>query len=151
KLGEVIMKITKLNKKEKPPLELLLLADPSEKMIQGYLEEGVCLVAEINGQRIGVLVLLHTKPNTVEIMNIAVDEDYQGRGIGKQLIHNAIAIAKEEGYQVIEIGTGNSSISQLSLYQKCGFRMVEIDHDFFVRNYSEDIYENGIQCRDMIR
>lgn len=145
------MKITKLNKKEKPPLELLLLADPSEKMIQGYLEEGVCLVAEINGQRIGVLVLLHTKPNTVEIMNIAVDEDYQGRGIGKQLIHNAIAIAKEEGYQVIEIGTGNSSISQLSLYQKCGFRMVEIDHDFFVRNYSEDIYENGIQCRDMIR
>lgn len=145
------MKITKLNKKEKPPLELLLLADPSEKMIQGYLEEGVCLVAEINGQRIGVLVLLHTKPNTVEIMNIAVDEDYQGRGIGKQLIHNAIAIAKEEGYQVIEIGTGNSSISQLSLYQKCGFRMVEIDHDFFVRNYSEDIYENGIQCRDRIR
>src|SRR5699024_9927183 len=124
------MKITKLNKKEKQLLELLLIADTSEKIIQDYFEEGVWLVAERNVQRSGVLVLLHTKPNTVEIMNIAVDEDYQGRGIGKQLIHNAIAIAKEEVYQVIEIGTGNSSISQLSLYQKCGFRMVEIDHDF---------------------
>lgn len=145
------MEIRKLNKKEKPPIKLLLLADPSEKMIRDYLEYGDCFVVEIYGQRIGVLVLMHTKPNTVEIMNVAVDEDYQGKGIGKQLIHSAIAIAKEDGYKTIEVSTGNSSIGQLVLYQKCGFRMVEIDQDFFIRNYSENIYENGIQCRDRIR
>lgn len=145
------MEIRKLNKKEKPPIKLLLLADPSEKMIRDYLEYGDCFVVEIYGQRIGVLVLMHTKPNTVEIMNVAVDEDYQGKGIGKQLIHRAIAIAKEDGYKTIEVSTGNSSIGQLVLYQKCGFRMVEIDQDFFIRNYSENIYENGIQCRDRIR
>lgn len=64
---------------------------------------------------------------------------------------DAIEQAKREGYQKIEIGTGNSSIHQLALYQKCGFRITGIDQDFFIRNYEEEIYENGIQCRDMIR
>ncbi|SUM67851.1 Uncharacterized N-acetyltransferase YvbK [Staphylococcus hominis] len=29
--------------------------------------------------------------------------------------------------------------------------MFEIDFNFFERNYSKNIYENGILCRDMIR
>ncbi|MNW16937.1 putative N-acetyltransferase YvbK [compost metagenome] len=40
---------------------------------------------------------------------------------------------------------------QLYLYQKCGFRIVGVDVDFFVRHYEEAIEENGIPCRDMIR
>ena len=148
---ELIMKIRKLNKEAQPPMHLLLLADPSEKMIQNYLKQGDCFVGEIEGEIIGVFVLSQREPNIVEIMNIAVDEEYQGKGIGKQLIHHVIKSAKEEAYQIIEVGTGNSSIGQLALYQKCGFRIVDIDRDFFVRNYSEAIYENGIHCRDMIR
>lgn len=58
---------------------------------------------------------------------------------------------KKNGYKTIEIGTGNSSIGQLVLYQKCGFRITGVDIDFFVRHYQEEIFENGIQCRDMIR
>lgn len=50
----------------------------------------------------------------------------------------------------IEIGTGNSSIQELALYQKCGFRLKEIIHDYFVDNYDEPIFENSIQCRDMV-
>ena len=64
---------------------------------------------------------------------------------------NAIEVAKSKGFKTIEVGTGNSSIEQLALYQKCGFRITGVDLDFFIRHYSEEIYENGIQCRDMIR
>jgi ribosomal protein S18 acetylase RimI-like enzyme len=74
-----------------------------------------------------------------------------GKGIGKQLVLHAIETARSRGNKTIEIGTGNSGIGQLALYQKCGFRIVGVDIDFFVRHYSEAIYENGIQCRDMIR
>lgn len=55
------------------------------------------------------------------------------------------------GFETVEIGTGNSSIDQLAFYQKCGFRIAAIDPDFFIRHYPEPIFENGIQCRDMIR
>lgn len=78
-------------------------------------------------------------------------ESWQGKGIGKQLIRHAIAEAKAAGFHTVEIGTGNSSIQQLALYQKCGFRMTSIDHDFFLKHYDEPIFENGIQCMDMVR
>ena len=145
------MDIRKLINEEKPPMKLLLLADPSQKMIEGYLENGSCFVAEVDNEIIGVYVLLPTRPETVEIVNIAVAEEHQKRGYGSRLINDAIQRAKQDGYKTIEIGTGNSSISQLALYQKCGFRIMGIDPDFFVKHYSFEIYENGIQCRDMIR
>lgn len=145
------MKIRKLTKNENPPIDLLLSADPSEKMIRDYLKRGACFVAEMDKQIIGLFVLLKTSSNIVEIMNVAVVDEYQGKGIGKQLIYSAIEFAKKEGYEAIEIGTGNSSIGQLALYQKCGFRIFSIDYDFFTRHYSETIYEDGIHCRDMIR
>ncbi|MEF2965366.1 GNAT family N-acetyltransferase [Paenibacillus sp. M1] len=136
---------------EEPPIDLLLLADPSEKLVRDYLSRGSCYIASSSNEIIGVFVLLKTRPETIEIVNIAVREDYQGKGIGRKLIEFAKEQAKRDKAKTIEIGTGNSSIGQLYLYQKCGFRITGIDRDFFVRHYDEAIYENGIQCRDMIR
>ena len=145
------MNIRKLNKDEEFPMELLLSADPSRKIVEEYVQRGECFIAEIERQIIGVYVLLPTRPETVELVNIAVNDEIQGKGIGKQLVMDAIRVAKTKGFKTIEIGTGNSSIGQLALYQKCGFRIVGVDRDFFVKHYSEEIFENGIQCRDMVR
>ncbi|WP_078410698.1 GNAT family N-acetyltransferase [Priestia abyssalis] len=145
------MVIRKLNIGEEPPIDLLLLADPSRILVEEYVQRGECFVAENDGQIIGVYVLLPTRPETVELVNIAVIEAQNGKGFGKQLIMNAIEVAKLRRYRTIEVGTGNSSIGQLALYQKCGFRITGVDIDFFIRHYPEEIFENGIQCRDMIR
>ena len=145
------MEIRELFIDEPPPMHLLLLADPSRELVEEYLGSGTCFVALTDGRMIGVYVLLQKGPKLIEIMNIAVDERHHGRGIGRQLIEHAIGHAREQGYKTIEIGTGNSGIGQLALYQKCGFRITGVDRDFFNRNYSEAIYENGIQCQDMIR
>lgn len=146
---ELIVK--KLNENEIVPYDLLLLADPSKEIVDDYLHRGICYIASLLDEIVGVFVLLRTRPETIEIVNVAVKEDFQRRGIGKRLVWSAIEKAKEEQVNTIEIGTGNSSILQLALYQKCGFRIVGVDQDFFVRHYNEEIYENGIQCRDMIR
>jgi ribosomal protein S18 acetylase RimI-like enzyme len=145
------MVIRTLRKDEQPPLNLLLLADPSEEMVSAYLKNSFCLVAELDSSVIGVIALLPKSTDNVEIMNIAVDVNLHGKGIGRKLIKYGIETAKQKGFKRVEIGTGNSSIGQLALYQKAGFRIIGIDHDFFIRNYPEPIYENGIQCRDMIR
>ena len=133
------------------PWDLLLLADPSRQQIESYLSTGTCYTARLHGLTVGVLVLLETGPGTIEIMNIAVAEDYQGQGIGKQLVAEAVRIARQKKANRLEVGTGNSSIDELAFYQKVGFRMVSIDRDFFLRHYDEPIFENGIQCRDMVR
>lgn len=145
------MQIRRLNDNEQPPMDLLVTADPSHKLVKEYVNRGECYVLDIKNEIIGVYVLLPTRPETVELVNIAVKEDRQGEGIGKRLIGDAINRSKEKGYKTIEIGTGNSSVGQLALYQKCGFRIIGVDIDFFIRHYEEDIFENGIWCRDMIR
>ncbi|RDW19746.1 GNAT family N-acetyltransferase [Oceanobacillus chungangensis] len=145
------MIIEHLKSTEAAPMELLLSADPSRELVEEYLAAGNCFIARNRDEIIAVYVLLPINATTIELMNIAVAEKEQGKGIGKELINHAIEYARKQGYSAIQVGTGNSSIGQLALYQKCGFRIIGIEPDFFVRNYEEQIIENGIICRDMIR
>lgn len=145
------MEIRKLQPGEQPPMELLTAADPSPQKIEGYLQRGDCYVAVSSGEVAGVYVLIPTRPDTVELVNVAVAEEHQGKGLGKRLVTEAVSAAREAGCTTIELGTGNSSINQLALYQKCGFRITGVDIDYFTRHYAEPIVENGMLCRDMIR
>ncbi|MBW5448099.1 GNAT family N-acetyltransferase [Cohnella sp. CFH 77786] len=145
------MKIRPLQKTDEIPFDLLLLADPSRQLIDEYISRGHCFIAIHDERTVGEFVLLHTHPRTIELVNIAVKEEYHGKGLGRKLVERAVEEARKLKAKSIEIGTGNSSFKQLALYQKCGFRVSGIDIDFFVRNYEEEIYEDGIQCRDMIR
>ena len=59
------------------PWDLLLLADPERKQAEKYLYAEDCYAAVQGERAVGVLVRLATEPNTLEIMNIAVEEDLQ--------------------------------------------------------------------------
>lgn len=143
--------IRELQHNESMPYSMLLLADPSRTMVDEYIDRGKLYFAVIDQEIVGVMVLLDTRPGTIEIVNIAVAEDWQGRGIGTALIQHAIFEGRQQGTGTLEIGTGNSSLTQLGLYQRMGFRMTGIDRDYFTRHYEEKIVENGIPCVDMIR
>lgn len=145
------MLITPFGINEQPPWDLLLLADPSRELVSAYLKNSFCYCAKMDDSIIGIIVLQPRDSETAEIMNLAVHPHMQGKGIGQALMKQGIEAARSKGYKTLEIGTGNSSIGQLALYQKTGFRIMEIDHDFFIRNYDQPIFENGIQCRDMLR
>ncbi len=145
------MKIKKITEEDDIPYDLLLLADPSKDLVNEYVNRGSCYIAVKDQEEIGVFVLLPTRPDTVEIVNIAVAPSYQGMGIGKSLVLHAIEKARDLNVKTVELGSGNSSMNQLALYQKCGFRITGVDKDFFIRHYNEEIFENGIQCIDMVR
>ncbi|MGD1827924.1 MAG: GNAT family N-acetyltransferase, partial [Spirochaetaceae bacterium] len=145
------MEILKLKEGAEVPWDLLLLADPNRALVQTYLDSGSCYIASEDGTAVGVVLILQTGDDVYEIMNVAVREDCQNRGIGKSLVRFAIEKVRSLGVGRIEIGTGNPGVQQLLLYQKCGFRIEGVIPDFFRDNYRERIYENGIECRDMIR
>jgi len=144
--------INLLKKDEPLPYDLLYLADPSEEAVAYYTSNGFCYVGRTeDGTIIGEYVLLPTRPFTIELVNVAVKEEFQNKGYGKKLVLHAISEAKEKNYKTIEVGTGNAGIAQMALYQKCGFTITSVDFDFFRKHYSERMYENGIECRHMIR
>lgn len=143
------MKIVKYDK----PVELIdmfLIADPDNVKVKDYLNKGDVYVLE-DDKIIGGYVLVRNNDETVELINLVVKESYHNQGYGKKLVEHAIKKSKTMGAYTLEVGTGNSSFSPLYLYQKCGFKIVDIDKDFFIKHYKKPIYENGIKCRDMIR
>lgn len=130
--------------------DLLLLADPSRALIEEYLVDGHLYAAAWDDVTVGVFVLVPLENTLWELKNIAVAEEWQGKGVGKALLDGVIDKARELGAETLEVGTGNSSVGQLAFYQKAGFRMDRIAKNYFTLNYEEPIFENGIQCRDMI-
>jgi aminoglycoside 6'-N-acetyltransferase I len=142
--------IRPIKKGERPPYELLKLADPSSKMINSYLPKSRIFLAELDKEIIGVYVLLSITDQKVEIKNIAVKPEFQGKGLGKLMLGHAEVNARSLNFKTIKIATANSSIAPLHLYLSQGFLLQEIIPDFFIENYEKPIFENGVQCRDLM-
>ena len=145
------MTFREMKKGEPLPYDLLLDADPDREIVDEYCARGIVVEGYEGDTLMGVYVLIKTRPMTMELVNIAIAPQAQGKGMGKKLAADAVERARAAGMKVLEVGTGNSSISQIAFYQKIGFRIVGVDLDFFGAHYDEPIYENGLQCRDMIR
>lgn len=142
--------IRELRQNEDIPYKLLLDADPSKSMVDSYLPNSKIYVMEWEGMTIGIYVLCaHSRP-AAEIKNIAVLEEFQQKGLGKRLIADAEIRAKEMGFEEMIIGTGNSSIWQLYLYQRIGYDIYSTRLNFFTDNYPGPLYEHGICTKHMI-
>ncbi len=81
-------------------------------------------VAESDGRPIGfVAVIINDDTETGEIYMIAVDPDYQNRGIGLALVTFAVDRIAERGMALAEIGTGGDPghAPARRVYEKAGF------------------------------
>ncbi len=136
------------------PYELLLQADETREGIDTYLFDSRVWVAYVAGRRepVGVMCLLPLDGDTVELMNIAVDEPFRGRGIGGVMIAEALRIAAAEGFREIILGTGTEDFApdQIRFYERHGFRKSHLRENYFVDKYPDrPIIENGVQLRHM--
>ena len=128
-------------------MDLLLLADEQEDMIHRYLEKGTMYVLDDSGVKAECIVTDEGN-GILEIKNIAVKPEYQGRGYGKTLIN--FLIHRYTGkYAILQVGTGDSPLS-IPFYENCGFVRSHSISNFFTDNYDHPIYESGIQLVDMV-
>lgn len=132
------------------PLDLLLLADPSETKVRAYLAASRCFAAVDDGAVVAACAVQPRGAGTHELMSIAVRPGSQKSGIGTALLEWIVDLYEKAGAARLEVGTGSFGY-QLAFYQRQGFRVTAIDRDFFTRNYPEPIVEEGIQLRDMLR
>ncbi len=139
-----------LSKEEEIPYDLLLLADETVEAINKCIFQSDIYVLRRSDEIIALYVLIDIDTETVEIKYIAVRQDFQGQGIGQKLLKDAIARAKEKGFKRILIETADAGIKQLYIYQKAGFVVYDKKSNFFLDNFPEPIFEDGIQLKDMM-
>lgn len=145
------LKIRRATLADAVPWTLLFDADGPRAEVEKYLARGEQWLAEQAGEVVGQMVLMETRADIWEIMNIAVADACKGQGIGTAMLKKAKSLATQRGAQRLEVGTGNSSLRELAFYQRFGFRIVGVDFDFFVRRWGKATKQGGIPLRDMIR
>lgn len=91
-----------IRKTETPSRELLLLADEVEASVADYIGRGTCYAACDDGRIVGQYVLIHTRPFTAEVVNIAVVPDRQRQGIATALLAHAVDTARRAGFRLLE-------------------------------------------------
>lgn len=141
------MDIREVKDSKKQYYKLLLLADEQEDMLERYLEKGTMYVLRDPDVR-GECVIAEAKKGILEIKNIAVLPEYQGKGYGKALIEYVMQKYKGQ-YSILQVGTGDSPLT-IPFYEKCGFVRSHRIENFFIEHYDHPIYECGVQLVDMI-
>ena len=141
------MEIKEFCGNKKQLLSLLLLADEQEDMIDRYLERGTMYVLDDDGIKCECVVT-DEGDGVLEIKNLAVEPDCQGKGYGRAMIDFITARYKGQ-FSVLQVGTGDSPLT-VPFYEKCGFVRSHCVKNFFTDNYDHPMFECGIQLVDMV-
>jgi ribosomal protein S18 acetylase RimI-like enzyme len=129
-------------------LPLLLEADDAEEHMRGYLDRGELLEIHDADRMIGIAVLVR-EAGEVEIWNIALAEEFRGRGLGRMAIRAIADRCTRAGASHLTVGTSDCSLGTIAFYRKAGFRFAGVREDYF-DTYPMAVVEDGIRARDMV-
>lgn len=78
-------------------------------------------------------------------LGITVHDDYQNRGLGKQMIEHLLEIAHLKGLKKIYLRVDTENIRAIHVYEKCGFKIeAKLEKEDFVNGQFRDDYQMAI-------
>ncbi len=95
------------------------------------------VIAEVMNQVVGYVFTNMREPDSGHLVRLAVHVDYQGLGIGRQLLARGIRQLQRNGAQQIFLFVRGENIQARALYEQFGF--VREDFEYLLR------YEGGIR------
>ena len=129
KTGELApLEVRKISAGKKAYLPLLLEADPSEKMIDKYLEKSEMYVLMINGQAASVAVVGQVDEQVCELYNLATAPGMRGKGYASRLVKHLIRLYQPRCKRML-VGT---SKELMPFYERFGFKYSFTREGFFL-------------------
>ncbi|WP_022849978.1 ribosomal protein S18-alanine N-acetyltransferase [Limisalsivibrio acetivorans] len=105
-------------------------------------ERGIFKVLEIEGRVAGYFVIW-TVLDEAELANIAVSPEHRGRGLGKLLLANAVASAKDAKEVFLEVAVENRPA--ILLYESYGFKKVGLIRSYYGQGKDANIMKFSIE------
>jgi ribosomal protein S18 acetylase RimI-like enzyme len=105
-------------------VDVQVLQNPEEFIIKAG---GAILVAAWREEVVGTVALKFHAPGVFEFTKMAVDQQFQGKGLGQALTKAAIQKAKQMGASKIILYSNTKLASAISLYRKNGFKEIPVD------------------------
>ena len=113
--------LDKYNLTEEP--DLLVLNDPRGTIIN---KGGYIWLAKHDSSIIGSSALIKEHDGVFELAKMSVAGEWQGQGISKMLIEVCLGKARELKAKKVELFSNHQLLAALKLYERYGFRHVEM-------------------------
>lgn len=110
------------------PIDRWVLENPEEAILKGG---GTILFARQEERIIGAVALKYNEEGALELIKMAVDKPYRGRGAGKKLCQAAIRRAAEMGAPKLILYSQTKLPAAIAIYRKLGFREIPLDANDF--------------------
>jgi GNAT superfamily N-acetyltransferase len=94
--------------------------DPHEMEPPG----GAFFVVYVNGKAAGCGGFKRLDARTAEIKRMFVSADMRGRGLGRRILERLEREAREAGYELARLDTGDKQPDALHLYRSAGYREI---------------------------
>ncbi|MDO6682024.1 ribosomal protein S18-alanine N-acetyltransferase [Oceanobacter sp. 5_MG-2023] len=101
-----------------------------EVMLRYLSKEHVVWRLELDGTLIGFAVVTQIA-GEAELLDIAIDPDYQGRGFGQQLLQRLLDDVGSKGNERMFLEVRASNMPAIAVYEKLGFCQIGVRRNYY--------------------
>jgi ribosomal protein S18 acetylase RimI-like enzyme len=104
---------------------------------------GGIILCRSDGMFAGCIAIRKLDENVCELKRMYVNPNFQGKGIGKNLLEKALQLANEYSYKLIRLDTLTQMLPAIHLYKQYGF--YEIAPYYFNPNTTAVFFEKELK------
>lgn len=124
---------------DQPFVKKFGIDDDLEDDLEKVVKQGRCLGAYDGSNLIGIAITEKREwNNSLWVWDFHIDKAHQGQGVGSQLMHAVLKLARQEKIRVVVCETQNTNVPAINFYRKMGFVIDGIDLSYYPEKETQE-------------